>query len=427
VEVLNEGFDIFLAVAERGNIDAEDVEPVEKVFTEPPAFDLAGEIAVGGGDDADVDAYGLGPADALEGAFLNNTKELGLGLKGEFGDFVEEERATIGEFELAKAAAIGPGEGAAFVPEEFGFDERFGKGGAVDGDEGLRGSVRDGVNRAGDKFLAGAGFAMNEHGRIGATDAGDLSADLAQRGGGADHLAPAELGAHFFLKRAEAGASALDLGDRRLHAGQLVFEPDTRRHVHRENPGAHAVRLVGGGLDAEIEGLGLVDGLGSRSRIFRIGLARTGKLWRKTCASDLAGADTGERTADTASRKRAAPQSSQAPPGTHTDPEAAEAFARGGEDVKDAAANNTPTSKGRAKFELFSREADAMAERDANDAEHVDAKEGNPGAAEGGAGVHVEHRSTIRGDGVQDSQNSEISHKYRLLLNPAVIIVICRI
>ncbi len=38
-------------------------------------------------------------------------------------DFIEQERAVLGEFEAAGAAFDGTGEGAFFVAEEFTFDE----------------------------------------------------------------------------------------------------------------------------------------------------------------------------------------------------------------------------------------------------------------------------------------------------------------
>jgi hypothetical protein len=54
-----------------------------------------------------------------------------------------------------------------FVAEEFGLEEVLGEGGAVDGDEGLvlAGGVE--VEGAGDEFLAGAAFALDEDGGVG--------------------------------------------------------------------------------------------------------------------------------------------------------------------------------------------------------------------------------------------------------------------
>ena len=69
----------------------------------------------------------------------------------------------VGLLEAADAAGLGAGEGAAFVAEQFAFQQGFGDGGAVDGDEGRFGAVAVLVDGAGDEFLAGAGLAADEH------------------------------------------------------------------------------------------------------------------------------------------------------------------------------------------------------------------------------------------------------------------------
>ena len=57
--------------------------------------------------------------------------------------------------------AVGAGEGAAAVAEELAFEQVAWDGGAVEGDEGLLGSVREVMNGAGEDFLAGAALARN--------------------------------------------------------------------------------------------------------------------------------------------------------------------------------------------------------------------------------------------------------------------------
>ena len=95
----------------------------------------------------------------------------------------------LGEFEAAGAAFDGAGEGAFFVTEEFTFDERFGHGRAVEGDEGAVGARGKRVKGAGDQFLAGAGFAGDEDGGFGRGDLFDEREDLAHVSAGAGHLA----------------------------------------------------------------------------------------------------------------------------------------------------------------------------------------------------------------------------------------------
>ena len=68
---------------------------------------------------------------------------------------------------------IGAGERALLVAEQLGFEQRLGQGGAGDRDERLGRAVAGVVDGARDHFLAGAAFALNEHG---AAQAGDLAA-----------------------------------------------------------------------------------------------------------------------------------------------------------------------------------------------------------------------------------------------------------
>ena len=64
------------------------------------------------------------------------------------------------------------------MAEEFAFEECFGDGGAVDGDEGAFASWTALVNGARDDLFAGAALAANEYGGVALCDAGDELADL---------------------------------------------------------------------------------------------------------------------------------------------------------------------------------------------------------------------------------------------------------
>ncbi len=178
-EMVGEGGDVLGALAEGWEGDGELAESIEEVFAEETFGEHLFEVAMGGGEDADIDGEDLVAADAGDDAFLEDAKELGLGGKGEVADLVEENGAALGLFESADAACDGAGEGAAFVSEEFGFEEGFGDGGAIDGDEGGLGAVAVLVEGAGDEFLAGTGLATDEDidGLCG--DAADFLVDVA--------------------------------------------------------------------------------------------------------------------------------------------------------------------------------------------------------------------------------------------------------
>ena len=125
------------AAAQRRHFEGHHVQAVIEVFAELALLDAAGQVAIGGGDHPDVDLDGFGTAQALQFALLQDAQEFGLQIHRQFADFVEEERAALGLFEAADAALEGAGEGAAHMAEELAFQQGFGEGAAVDGDEGL--------------------------------------------------------------------------------------------------------------------------------------------------------------------------------------------------------------------------------------------------------------------------------------------------
>ena len=70
--------------------------------------------------------------DALECAFLQHAQQLGLHVGRQIADFVEKERAAVGQLETALAHRDRAREGAALVAEELGLDQRRRERRAVD-------------------------------------------------------------------------------------------------------------------------------------------------------------------------------------------------------------------------------------------------------------------------------------------------------
>ena len=106
------------------------------------------------------------------------------------------------------------GEGALLVAEQLAFEQAGRNGGAVQLDERAAAAAAQVVNRAGDQLLAGAGFAVNEHGRIGRRDGLDLLQHLPERRALADDLLEVELGADLvFEVELLLGQLLFQLGD----------------------------------------------------------------------------------------------------------------------------------------------------------------------------------------------------------------------
>ncbi len=74
-------------------------------------------------------------ADAFEFALLQDAQQLGLQRNRHFRNFIEQQRAAVGEFELAFAHLVRAGECAFLVAEQNRFEHVFGNRRAVDRDE----------------------------------------------------------------------------------------------------------------------------------------------------------------------------------------------------------------------------------------------------------------------------------------------------
>ena len=114
---------VFAAIAQRGQLQVNDVQAVIQILAEAAFADEREQIDVGGGDDADIDLDLLGAAEAHEFALLNDAKKLGLRFRADGGDFVEENRALIGDLEEAFFGGDGAGERAFDVAEELRFEQ----------------------------------------------------------------------------------------------------------------------------------------------------------------------------------------------------------------------------------------------------------------------------------------------------------------
>src|SRR5258708_8790313 len=103
------------------------IEAEEQVLAETSGGGFGGDVDIRGGDDADVDAAGAGGADALELAGFENAQELGLEFQGHVGDFVEKERAIVGELEAADAGHPRVGAGAFDLAQKVAFENPLAK------------------------------------------------------------------------------------------------------------------------------------------------------------------------------------------------------------------------------------------------------------------------------------------------------------
>jgi len=75
---------------------------------------------------------------------------------GQFGDFIEKERAFTGCLESTNAGALRIRKCAGFGAEQLSFDQRIGDGRAINSDKRLFGAIAVVVYGVSDKLLADA-------------------------------------------------------------------------------------------------------------------------------------------------------------------------------------------------------------------------------------------------------------------------------
>ena len=191
------------------------MQAVEQVFAEPALAHQHTQIARSGRDDAHIKRHQLVAAQRLDLALLQRPQQLGLQTLRHVANFVEEQRAAIGQLELAIAPlAVGPGVGAGGHAEEFGFKQRVGHRCDVDADKGTTGAAGRSVDGVRQQFFARARFTQQQHRAARLRSTPRLALDLGRCGAGADEAGKGVFGAALSITRHSQRAAAL--------AGQLA-------------------------------------------------------------------------------------------------------------------------------------------------------------------------------------------------------------
>src|SRR5438128_619716 len=161
---------ILAAFAQGREAHLDDVEPVEQVLAELVLGNRLDDITVGGCQQPDLNTQFLGAADAGECAVLQEAEELGLERTAHIGNFIQENRATIGFFDPARLLSERAGESASFMAKELAFEQGFRDGGAVDPDIVGLAATAETVEGAGYQLFAGAALAENQNSGVSRRD-----------------------------------------------------------------------------------------------------------------------------------------------------------------------------------------------------------------------------------------------------------------
>ena len=164
-KVRHQGGHVIGSIAQRRQIDRNDVQPVVEILAKSPFVDFVEQIAIGCGHDPAVDLNRPGVADPFELVLLQNAEQFDLKLGADRVDLVEENRPAVCCLEAAGAVLIRTRECAFDVSEQFAFQQAFGQRAAVDANEGAGPARTEQVDGSGDEFLARARLAGQKHRR----------------------------------------------------------------------------------------------------------------------------------------------------------------------------------------------------------------------------------------------------------------------
>src|SRR5688572_15485611 len=94
------------------------VQTIVKIGTEPSRLDGLVKVAVGSGDNPDVDLDGTVATHRLELLLLQNAEQFHLRFERQFTHFVQEQGAVVGQFEPPNTALGCARESTLHMPEK---------------------------------------------------------------------------------------------------------------------------------------------------------------------------------------------------------------------------------------------------------------------------------------------------------------------
>ena len=98
----------------------------------------------------------------------NTRSSFGCKTERHFANFIQQQRAGVGQFKFSRLGGHRPGKGAAHVPEQFAFQQRVGKPRAIDRHKGPLAAWAGAVHQARQQFLARAALGFHQDVRVGA-------------------------------------------------------------------------------------------------------------------------------------------------------------------------------------------------------------------------------------------------------------------
>src|SRR5579863_5362938 len=148
--------DISGTLAQRGKVQADDAQAVEKIGAKSSGIRQGAQGLVAGADDPHVHVARIGGTDATHFSAFEHAQQAGLKGGTGGGQLVQKKSTGIGGFKQTGAIGGGSGERTFDVTEEFRFEQSIGEAGAIHGDEGSSGAGAETMDGPSGELLSGA-------------------------------------------------------------------------------------------------------------------------------------------------------------------------------------------------------------------------------------------------------------------------------
>src|SRR6202453_32782 len=177
---MNKERNILPSLAKWWYLNRKNIQPVKEILPELIVADHQRQIPMGRRDEANVNMNGLVASQPLEFLFLQRPQQLWLQLQTNVVNFIQEQRAAIGNFETAAFLHQSAGERTLLMSEQFAFDKPGWNCSAIQSYERSVSSWTEVMHCARNQFFSGARLPVQQDSRSGWGDNLDLVEDFAQ-------------------------------------------------------------------------------------------------------------------------------------------------------------------------------------------------------------------------------------------------------
>src|ERR1700678_3974930 len=193
-EVFDQRPDILTALAQGRYENGKDVEAVVQIAAKLASFYTLQEVPVGRRQQAKIHLQSLPAAQPFELSILQHAQQLGLQTQRSLGDFIQKQRAPVGQLDAPEFPCDRSGEGSFLVAKQLAFQQARGDGGAIQFDEAIALPPAHAVKGARYQLFARASLAQQQHGGVAGRDLGYLLHDVFQSAAAPDNFPEPQLG-----------------------------------------------------------------------------------------------------------------------------------------------------------------------------------------------------------------------------------------